>query len=162
MVGREGVAEKFHLLGPKFGEVRCFIQVAGTALRMDFKHFEEEFMRNQAFHRLVLRSVQVEAMTLAQPGACNRLHEVEERLARWLLMVQDRTGESDIRLTQEFLGEMLGARRSTVNLALGSLQCAGFITNHRSSIYIESREALMHVACECYPILLKGYQNLYK
>ena len=162
LVGREGFAEKFHLLGPEVGEVRCFIQVAGTALRMDFKRFEKEFVQNAALHRLVLRNIQYDAMILAQLGACNRLHEVEERLARWLLMVQDRTGESDLKLTQEFLGEMLGARRSTVNLALGSLQRSGLIESRRSHICIESRDALAGIACECYPILLKGFQNLYK
>lgn len=162
LVGREGFAEKFHLLGPELGEVRCFIQVAGTALRMDFKRFEKEFIQNPVLHRLVLRYVQFEAVTLTQLGACNRLHELEERLARWLLMVQDRTGEADIKLTQEFLGEMLGTRRSTVNLTLGSLQRSGVIENRRSGICIASREALMGVACECYPIILKAYQNLYK
>ena len=162
LVGREGLPEKFHLLGPAFGEVRCFIQVAGTALRMDYKRFEKEFLQNGSLHRLVLRSVQVEAMTLAQLGACNRLHEVDERLARWLLMVQDRTGEADVKLTQEFLGEMLGARRSTVNLALGSLQRAGLIAHRRSQIHIGSREDLIDVACECYPVILKAFESLYK
>lgn len=162
LVGREGIPEKFHLLGPELGEVRCFIQVAGTALRMDFRRFEREFLQNAVLHRLVLRNVQYEAVILAQLGACNRLHEVEERLARWLLMVQDRTGESEMKLTQEFLGEMLGARRSTVNLALGSLQRSGLIENRRSLICIDSRDALVGVACECYPILLKAYQNLYR
>ena len=162
VVGREGLPEKFHLLGPEYGEVRCFIQVAGTAMRMEFGRFEDEFERNATLHRLILRDVQFEAMCLAQLGACNRLHEVEERLARWLLMVQDRTGEPDMKLTQEFLGEMLGARRSTVNLALGSLQRSGLIENRRSNITIESREALVGVACECYSIILKAFQNLYK
>ncbi len=162
LIGREGLAEKFHLLGPEFGEVRCFVQVAGTAMRMDFKRFEREFAQSPELHRLVLRHIQFEAVTLTQLGACNRIHEVEERLARWFLMVQDRTGEPDMKLTQEFLGEMLGARRSSVNLALGSLQRSGLINHRRSNIAIESREALIGVACECYPIILRAYQNLYK
>ena len=162
LIGREGLAEKFHLLGPEFGEVRCFMQVAGTAMRMDFKRFEKEFSQSPELHRLVLRHIQFEAVTLTQLCACNRIHEVEERLARWLLMVQDRTGEPEVKLSQEFLGQMLGARRSTVNLTLGSLQRSGLLEHRRSNITIGSTEALMAIACECYPILLRAHQNLYK
>ncbi len=162
LVGREGVPEKFHLLGPELGEVRCFIQVAGTALRMDYKKFERECFRNGELQRLILRNVQFDAVVLVQVSACNRLHEVEERLARWLLMVQDRTGDSDLKLTQEFMGHMLGARRSTVNIAIGTLQRSGMLGHRRGNLVIEDRATLEGGACECYPVLLKAYQGLYK
>jgi CRP-like cAMP-binding protein len=129
---------------------------------MNFKRFEQMFFEDSVLHRAVLRLVQYEALVLAQLGACNRLHEVEERLARWLLMVSDRTGESEVRLTQEFIGEMLGARRSTVNIAAGTLHTSGLIEFRRSHIKIESREKLEGAACECYPIIRKLMQDMYK
>ncbi len=161
LVGREGIGEKIHLLGPQVGMTRCFMQVAGSALRMDFGNFERMFRQDADLHRAVLRLVQHEALVLAQLGACNRLHEVEERLARWLLMVQDRTGEPEMRLTQEFLGEMLGARRSTVNLAAGTLQRSGLIQFRRAYIRILDRDQLQDVACECYPIIRRLFENVY-
>ncbi|HEX3570196.1 MAG TPA: Crp/Fnr family transcriptional regulator [Acidobacteriaceae bacterium] len=162
LVGREGIGEKIHLLGPQLGSTRCFMQLGGTALRMPFKHFEQIFFEDAAVHRSVLRLVQHESLVLAQLGACNRLHEVEERLARWLLMVQDRTGEPDMRLTQEFLAEMLGARRSTVSVVAGTLQRSGMIEYRRSYIRIVDRERLEAVACECYPVIRKLLADLYK
>jgi CRP-like cAMP-binding protein len=161
-VGREGIAEKIHLLGPLTGMTRCFMQVAGTGLRMDFKVCEEMFAKDANLRSAILRLVQHEALVLAQLAACNRIHEVEERLSRWLLMVQDRTGESEMRLTQEFLAYMLGARRSTVNLAAGSLQRSGLIEYRRSRIRIENREQLVEVACECYPIIRKLLNNVFQ
>lgn len=161
-VGQEGIAEKIHLLGPLTGTTRCFMQVAGTGLRMDFKRCEEMFTRDAKLRSAILRLVQHETLVLAQLAACNRIHQVEERLARWLLMVQDRTGESEMRLTQEFLAEMLGARRSTVNLAAGSLQRSGLIEYRRSRIRIENREQLEDVACECYPIIRKLLKNVFQ
>lgn len=161
-VGREGIAEKIHLLGPLTGKTRCFMQVAGTGLRMGFKRCEEMFARDASLRRGILRLVQHEALVLAQLAACNRIHEVEERLARWLLMVQDRTGESELPLTQEFLAQMLGARRSTVNLAAASLKKAGLIDHRRSRIEIEDRESLEGVACECYPIIRQLLENVFQ
>jgi CRP-like cAMP-binding protein len=161
LAGRESLAEKIHLLGPQRGMTRCFMQVAGTGLRMDFRRLEELFFRDPFINRAILRLVQHEALVLAQLGACNRLHELEERLARWLLMVADRTGESEMRLTQEFLAEMLGARRSTVNLTAGSLQRSGVIDYRRSHIRIEDRQRLEDVACECYPVIQKMLRELY-
>lgn len=162
LTGREGFAEKIHVLGPQTGMVRCFMQVDGTGLRMDFKQFQAEFFSSPALLRAVLRYVQFDALALAQLGACNRLHEVEERLARWLLMVHDRVGEPELRLTQEFLGEMLGVRRSTVNLAANNLQRSGVIQYRHGRITIENRELLESVACECYPHVGKLFQKLYK
>jgi CRP-like cAMP-binding protein len=162
LTGYEGFAEKTHVLGPQSGSVQCFMQVAGSALRMNYKQFRTEFFRNPEILQAVLRYVQQDSFVLAQLGACNRLHEVEARLARWLLMVHDRVGGKEIRLTQEFLGEMLGARRSSVNLAAGSLQRSGVIGYSRGKIYIDDRETLEAVACECYPIISKLFHGLYK
>ena len=162
LTGREGFPEKLHVLGPQAGPSRCFVQVPGTALRMEFGRFQAAFLETPTLLTAALKFVQHEGLVLAQLAACNRLHEVEARLARWLLMVQDRVGEPQMTLTQEFLGFMLGVRRSSVNLAANNLQRAGVITYSRGRIHVENRESLESVACECYPIISRLYQNLYK
>ena len=102
---------------------------------------------------LILGQVQAAGLVMMQLSACNRLHEVEERLARWLLMIQDRLGSDHFYLTQEFLAEMIGARRTTVTLAAGSLQRSGLIGYKRGNIHILDRERMEAAACECYPIV---------
>ena len=150
LVGHEGMPESLHLLGPALVQTSCFMQIEGTGLRMRFKDFEEIFYHDEAVRRVVLRFVQFQNLVLGQIAACNRLHEVEERLARWLLMVSDRIGSSELRLTQEFLAQMLGVRRSTVTLVAGSLQQSGLIKYSRGDVKIVDRGGLESVACECY------------
>lgn len=162
LTGREGFPQALHLLGPERGDTRSFMQVAGTGLRMEYKRFEHEFRSNPALNAAVLRYVQSEALVMGQLAACNRLHEIEERLARWLLMVADRTGELKFELTQEFLGEMLGTRRSSVTIAASSLQRSGFIDYKRGHINILDRDRLEDAACECYPITRRLFDNLYR
>ncbi|MGI4827833.1 MAG: Crp/Fnr family transcriptional regulator [Janthinobacterium lividum] len=162
LVGREGLAEGLHLLGPELGTKQAFVQIAGTALRMSFRRFDEEFQKDASLRRFVLRFVQYESLVLAQIAACNRLHNVEERLARWLLMVQDRIGEMSIDLTQELLGEMLGTRRSSVTLAAGGFQRSGLIEYRRGTIHIENRERLEQCACECYASITQLFKDLYR
>ena len=88
--------------------------------------------------------------TVAQSAACNRLHVIEQRCARWLLMSQDRVGRNRFDLTQEFLAEMLGVRRPGVTVAMGILEKAGLITHGRGNITVINREGLEKAACECY------------
>lgn len=161
LISREGFPEHLLLLGPQKSASECFMQVDGTAMRMSFKRFHEEFQRNEALRALILEYTQYEALALAQLAACNRLHEVEDRMARWLLMVQDRMGEPVIRLTQEFLGDMLGTRRSSVTLVAGSLQRAGLIEYTRGSVTILDRAGLEQTTCECYGIMQKRFNALY-
>lgn len=162
LTGREGLPQGIHLLGPERGDTRAFMQVAGTGLRMDFKRFEHEFRQNPALNAAVLRFVQSESLVMGQLAACNRLHEIEERLARWLLMVADKTGDLRMELTQAFLGEMLGTRRSSVTIAASSLQRSGFIDYRRGHIEILDRERLEDAACECYPLTRRLLDNLYR
>jgi CRP-like cAMP-binding protein len=157
--GRESMAESMHLLGPVKVPNSCFMQVAGTALRMRFSDVQEEFNTSEPLRNLVLQSIQIQGLTLEQLAACNRLHEAEQRLARWLLMVEDRVGESSYSLTQEFLGDMLGARRTTVTLAAGTLQQSGLITYRRGRIRILDRENLEAAACECYQAVRKLWRG---
>jgi CRP-like cAMP-binding protein len=160
--GPEGFPQSLQLLGPERGPKRCFVQIAGTALRMPFKRFEQEFLASTTLQRAVLQLVQYESLALAQMAACNRLHEAEERLARWLLMVEDRINDEHMTLTQEFLAQMLGIRRSSVTVAAATLQKAGWIEYHRGDIRILNREALKDVACECYSIIERMYNGLYR
>jgi CRP-like cAMP-binding protein len=100
--------------------------------------------------KLLQRSAQELALQATQVAACNKLHEVEERLARWLLMCQDRIKSNVIPLTQEFLAHMLGTRRASVTVAAGILQKAGLIIYNRGKVTIKSRTQLEAAACECY------------
>ncbi len=106
--------------------------------------------------------MQHDSLVLAQLSACNRLHEVEERMARWLLMVADRLDKPELPLTQEFLSEMLGTRRSTVTMTAGAMQRSGLIRYDRGRIRILDRKALEDTACECYPVVRNLFQNLYR
>lgn len=155
LIGREGIVEAMHLLGSASSPTTVFIQVAGTALRMPFPEFANETFRSEPLLRLVLEFVQRHNFALTQLAACNGLHEIEERLARWLLMVQDRLESPKFELTQEFLAGMLGTRRTSVTLAAGSLQQSGFIEYRRGRIHILDRDGLRNAACECYPIVRK-------
>lgn len=163
LIGREGIPESLHLLGlgPEAGVSRCFIQAEGTALRMSFGKFQEIFLENEAVRKHVLRFVQYQALVTGQLAACNKLHSVEERLARWLLMVTDRIGSEEIGLTQQFLGEMLGTRRSTVTLSAGVLQQSGLIQYHRGKLRILDRDKLQMVACECLGVAQGLLRSLY-
>lgn len=161
LIGSEGFPERIHVLDSHHGRTRCFMQMPGEALRMDFSRFQTLFLAEPTLLKRVLEFVQADSTMLAQLSACNRLHEAEARLARWLLMVCDRVGTNELVLTQEFLSEMLGARRSTVNLVIGSLQRSGFLTFTRGRINIQSREALETVACECSAIVGELFRTLY-
>ncbi len=152
LTGREGLPQALHLLGPERGDTRAFMQVAGTGLCMEFKPFEREFRQNPALNAAVLRYAQCEALVMGQLAACNRLHEIEERLARWLLMVADRTGDLAMVLTQELLAEILRTRRSNVTISASALQRSGFIDYKRGHIEILDRERMVDAACERYPI----------
>jgi CRP-like cAMP-binding protein len=133
--------------------VRAITQVAGHGLRVDAAVFLEWFERSIAFQTLVDRYTQALFGQIAQAAACNRLHSSEERLSRWLLMSHDRVESDQFMITQEFLGQMLGARRSTVSVSAGILQRAGLISYRRGHVTIVDREGLEAVSCECYAVI---------
>lgn len=161
MNANEGFPEAIFLLGPEVSPRTCIMQIEGSAFRMPFAEFEKLFHEDPVLHRLALRLVQYQGFMSSQLVACNGKHEVEERLARWLLMVQDRLQQAELPLTQDFLGQMLGARRSTVTIAASNLQRAGMIEYQRGHIRVLERERLVDTACECYKVIQKLYQSLY-
>jgi CRP-like cAMP-binding protein len=153
MWAKEGVAECMHLGGSDRVPSRCFMQIAGTAMRMLFADLERDFESLQPLREAIQHSIQSQALILSQLVACNRLHEVEERLARWFLMLGDRVQDDQFHITQEFLAEMLGSRRTTVTMAAGALQRIGLIEYQRGHVHILDRERLEGAACECYPVI---------
>ncbi len=133
--------------------VRAISQVAGHSLRMDAAAFLALFEQSSAFQVLVDKYTQALFGQISQAAACNRLHSSEERLSRWLLMSHDRVGSDQFTITQEFLGQMLGARRSTVSVSAGILQRAGLIRYVRGHVTIVDRAGLEAVSCECYSVI---------
>ncbi len=153
LIGREGLVEGINLLGPAKPPTTAFIQVEGSALRIRYSELQKQLDASGVLLRRVLEFVQCHGFILSQIAACNGLHEIEGRLARWLLMVQDRVQNAEFYLTQEFLAEMLGIRRTSVSGAAGKLQRNGLITYRRGHIQVLKRRELEGVACECYPIV---------
>jgi CRP-like cAMP-binding protein len=161
LIGREGIVGSFHLLGPAKVSTECFIQLGATSLRIPFNALAYAFRSNEEIRDRVLECVQEQAVSLSQLAGCNRLHESEERLSRWLLMAQDRTGTESLDFTQEFLGMMLGARRTTVTVIAGVLQRSGLISYSRGKVTILDRQSLEDAACGCYRIMKELYLGLY-
>lgn len=157
--GRDGLVECFHLLGHARIPTRCLMQIEGAALRMPFRELQKEFNENDELRKCILQGVQSQGAILGQLAACNRLHEAEERLARWFLMVRDRIESDTFYLTQEFLAAILGSRRTTVTAAAVTLQRKGLIRYSRGRIHVVDRAGLEKEACECYPTVREIYQD---
>lgn len=160
-VGREGAPQGVNALGPAKLSTRCFMQVPGSSLRMDWDVYCDLFVKHESVRKPMMAYAQYQSVMLGQVAGCNRLHEVTPRLARWLLMVQDRTANTTLHLTQEFLGEMMGTRRTTVTEVVGNLQGRGLVHNKRGVVTVLDRKGLEDAACECYPITRRLLQALY-
>jgi hypothetical protein len=131
------------------------MQIAGSAFRITAQNLASVLPHCPAMEKTLQRYFQELAMQGTQVAACNRLHPVEARLARWLLMSMDRIGGNLVPLTQEFLAHMLGTRRASVTVAAAVLQRAGLITCTRGRVQVKSRAALQGAACECYRVLTR-------
>src|SRR5262245_8264541 len=150
-VGNEGVAGLPVFLESERGTERAICQIAGRAKRLSAEIVRAERRRaDSQLRSVVLRYTSSVIKMTAQTAACNRLHTVEERMSRWLLMTLDRVGNNEFALTQEFLAQMLGVRRPTVNIAGATLQRAGLIRYSRGKIAVVDREGLESASCECY------------
>jgi CRP-like cAMP-binding protein len=159
-VGREGVAGATELLSGIGTSMRVVCQVPGAAARLPARTLGEVARSHERVRTLLQRYAQFVLVQAAQVAACNRLHPVEERCARWLLMTHDRVGRDDFMLTQEFLSQMLGVRRARVNVAAGILQRAGLIRYTRGRIHLTDRPGLEGASCECYKVIGKAYERL--
>ena len=152
LTGNDGLVGVALFLGGNTSPYRAIVQIAGTAFRMRSKVLHEEFARSGGFQRVLLRYTQALITQISQTAACNRLHSVEKRLCRWLLLCHDRVSSDEILMTQEFIANMLGGRRESVTVAAGHLQDAGFVQYSRGHIRILDREAIEACACECYRV----------
>jgi len=150
VIGNEGFLGTPILLGVKANPHRALVQLAGSGFRVKAEALATILPRTPRLDLMLRRFAQAQAFQLAQSAACNRLHELAKRLARWLLMARDRAGSDVLPLTHEFLAEMLGARRSTVTVAAGALQRTGLIEYSRGRVKILDRTGLENSACECY------------
>jgi CRP-like cAMP-binding protein len=157
--GKEGFVGLPLIVGLKTSPSRVVAQVAGAAFRMRAADLTALLPRCPQLETQLQRFAQVMMMQAAQVAACNRIHEVEERLARWLLMSQDRLGGDRVPLTQEFLAHMLGTRRASVTVAAGILQKAGLIKYTRGEVSVVSRQGLEDASCECYELMVRQSAN---
>jgi CRP-like cAMP-binding protein len=153
LVGKEGFVGLPLVAGFRSAATRAVAQIEGTAFRLSADALTGILRECVMLERMLQQFSQVMAMQATQIAACNRLHEVEERLARWLMMTADRVGTNSLALTQELLAQMLGTRRASVTLAAGILQKAGLIAYTRGSVDIVDRQKLEDVACECYGLM---------
>lgn len=160
-VGNEGVVGGVHLLGPAPLSTRSVMQLAGAALRIPYQQLQHAFINSPEIHNRVLEFVQQHAAAMAQIAGCNRLHSAEQRLSRWLLMAQDRTGSDSLAFTHQYLAQMVGAQRSTVTVIAGELQERGLIRYSRGVIRVLDRPGLERAACACYPVLRNLLKGLY-
>jgi CRP-like cAMP-binding protein len=159
VIGNEGLAGVAILLGATSTPNQALCQAEVHASRISRADIVSEFRMNGQLNAKILRFVQSMFTQVAQTAACNRLHTLDQRLARWLLMTQDRTDGDRMPLTQEFLSRMLGVRRAGVSVAANSLKQAGLIDYHRGSIRIINREGVEQLSCECYEIVKQEYDE---
>jgi CRP-like cAMP-binding protein len=156
LIGNDGMTGIAALFGQKKSAERAVVQIPDGGVRAATVVLKEEFQRATGLHDSVLRYANAFMRQVSQTAACNTSHTVEERLSRWLLMCHDRVEADNLNLTQEFLAEMLGSRRATVNVAALRLQSAKLIRYHRGQITITDRPGLEALSCECYHALRKS------
>jgi CRP-like cAMP-binding protein len=159
LTGKEGFVGLPVIVGLKTSPTRAIVQIAGSAFRLSVAQILRALSRCPQLEKRLNRYSQELSMQATQVAACNRLHEVEQRLARWLLMSQDRVDGDVVPLTQEFLSHMLGTRRASVTVAAGVLQKAGLIKYVRGTVNIVNRSRLEDAACECFGIITRQSQN---
>ena len=161
LIGREGVVGSISPAGAGEGVDQLLHPVGSDGAADTLCDLATIFRTNEEVRERVLEFVQEQAVSLSQLAGCNRLHDNEERLARWLLTAQDRATTDTLHFTQEFLGMMLGSRRTTVTLIAGVLQKQGLIKYQRGRVKILKRAELEAASCDCYQITKELYLNLY-
>jgi CRP-like cAMP-binding protein len=153
LVGNEGVVGIALFMGGEATPNRGIVQIAGRAYRLPVKTLKAEFKREGALQRLLLRYTQALIIQMSQTAVCNRVHALEQRLCRWLLMCHDRLKSDELQMTQEFISNMLGGRRESVTVAAGRLHHFGLIDYSRGHIKILNRQGLEASVCECYRVV---------
>lgn len=160
VIGKDGMAGLPVCWGGNSTNIQAIVQIPGYSMRMKAEQLKIEFDRGGALQRLLLLYTQALFSQVAQTAACNRHHTVEQRLARWLLTAQEHIEADELILTQEFISQMLGTRRSGITVAARNLQQAGIIRYSRGKITVLDREKLKSAACECYGAIKNEFSRL--
>jgi CRP-like cAMP-binding protein len=160
LVGQEGVVGIALFMGGETTPNRAMVQGGGLAFRMKAKAMLDEFKRGGEFQHLLLRYTQALITQISQTAVCNRLHSVEQRLCRWLLMTHDLAQSDQLQMTHEFISNMLGVRREGVTMAAQRLQEMGMISYVRGHIQILDRQQLLAYVCECYQVVKDEHSRL--
>lgn len=160
IVGREGIVGTPLAVGLHRGPYRAIMQIRGHGVRIKSEALQDKLPDVPQLRLILNRYVLTQGLQIAQIAACNRLHEIDQRLARWLLMCQDRVGSDVLPITHEFLAQMLGTGRPSVSLAAGILQKNGIIENSRGALKILNRTELESSACECYRAIQQFNRSL--
>lgn len=161
LIGNEGMLGATLALGIADAPLKAVVQGSGSALRMTAAQFQHELRNSPSMLSTLNSYLYVLVMQLSQTAACTHFHEIEPRLARWLLMTHDRAHADHFHLTQEYLADMLGVRRSSITIAAGKLQQQKLISYIRGDINILDRKALEAASCACYNVLNDHYARLF-
>ncbi len=159
-IGREGAVGSLSGLGPRRSHTRAVVQIAGNGSRISAARFRKAAEQSQAIRDIIVRYGEMLLIQVQQTAACNALHDVEARLSRWLLQAKDRVDGNTIKLTHEFLAQMLGVRRPTVTVVAQMLQQSGLIRYHRGHVQILDRAGLEARACECYGVIRRNIDKV--
>ena len=152
-IGREGCSGLQALFGAKSSSVRLLVQISGTAAKMPRPAFARAIESIPSFHDLMIRYMQAFLEQVLLSGACNGAHSLKQRLARWLLMMRDRSDADSLGITQDLLAEMLGVRRPSITRVVRELERAGLIEPSRRQVTILDRQGLKKASCECYQLV---------
>src|SRR5687768_30879 len=161
LVGNEGMVGLSAFFGATISTTQAVLQVPNAARRMDVRAFGRAVARGAALRQAMQCYTQTVISQIAQVLACNQRHTVSRRCARWLLMAHDRVGADRFTLTQEFLGQMLGAQRPTVSITARGLQELGLIRYSRGVITVTDRAGLESAACTCYDVMEDDYARAF-
>ena len=161
-IGNEGMVGLPIILDAGYTNSTAIVQVGDGGYRIAAKRLQEEMERQGILKHLLMRYVQARIIQLGQTAACNRYHTVEQRFARWLLTVRDSIQKEEFNLTQEFISQMLGVRRTGVSEVANKFQQADMISYRRGSIRIVSGQKLEAATCECYHLIRQEFSRLLK
>ncbi|HKX57747.1 MAG TPA: Crp/Fnr family transcriptional regulator [Steroidobacteraceae bacterium] len=161
LIGNEGMLGATLVLGVNTARLQGIVQGAGTAWRMPAARFRRALRESPALREVTRSYLYVVLTQLSQSTACTRFHEAESRLARWLLMTHDRAHADRLHLTHQYLGDMLGVRRSAITIAAGALQRRKLIRYVRGTIEVVDRKGLEAASCECYRTAIGDYERMF-